>query len=188
MPARKPKSLTNRHDTKEDSQAREAAEKALTPKTSLSKTPPLLLQKHKQARETWKRLLKLYSEVDGTIATAFDEDLLVNYCLAEQELDQLMTLRAYIHKLWNTQTKLLGKLKPTLETLEDYSEALAQANKLMQRFQGMDARLDGKRKLLHTIAQSLYLTPRARAGVAPPEKPAEKPKSEMGGLLDSDDE
>jgi hypothetical protein len=50
----------------------------------------------------------------------------------------------------------------------------------------MDARLDGKRKLLHSIAQSLYLTPRSRAGVAPPEKEPEKPKSEMDELLDND--
>jgi hypothetical protein len=77
-------------------------------------------------------------------------------------------------------------MNPKNDALKDYFNALAQANALLQRFQGMDARLDGKRKMVFALAQSMYLTPRSRAGVAPPEKPPEKPKSKMGGLLDED--
>lgn len=187
MPARKPKSLTNRHDTKEDKQAREDAEKAFTPKTSISKTPPSALKGHARGSATWRRLVGLYFETAGTIITAFDEDLLIKYCLAEEELDELFKLRSDIKKLWTTHNKMLGEMRPTAETIRDYFGALSQANALLQRFQGMDARMDGKRKLVVTMAQSLYLTPRARAGVAPPEKPPEKPKSKMGDLLNEGD-
>ena len=38
----------------------------------------------------------------------------------------------------------------------------------------LDARLDGKGKYLHSLEQSLYLTPRSRAGVAPVQKEKEK--------------
>ena len=57
------------------------------------------------------------------------------------------------------------------------------ANELYTKWQGADARLDGKRKLLHDLEKSLYLTPRSRAGVEPPTKEPDVPKSEMEGLL-----
>ena len=186
MPARKPKSLTNRHDTKEGRQAREAAENAFMPKTSISKTAPAALKGHAHAAATWRRLVGLYFETEGTIITAFDTDLLIKYCLAEEELMELLKMRSEIKKLWTIHTKILNAMKPKADDLKDYFNALSQANALLQRFQGMDARLDGKRKLVVAIAQSLYLTPRSRAGVAPQEKPPEKPKSEMGGLLDEE--
>lgn len=186
MPARKPKSLTNRHDTKEDRQAREAAESAFMPKTSISKTAPAMLKGHALAAATWRRLVGLYFETEGTIITAFDTDLLIKYCLAEEELEELYKVRRDIMKLWTKHSKKVLTIEPDPDQLGNYYNALAQANALLQRFQGMDARLDGKRKLVVAIAQSLYLTPRSRAGVAPQEKPPEKPKSEMGGLLDED--
>ena len=186
MPAKKPKSLTKRHDTKKDRQAREDGEKAFTPKTSISKTAPTALKGHARAVTTWRRLVGLYFETEGTIITAFDEDLLIKYCLAEEELGQLYKIRGEILKLWTTHSKKVLTIKPDPKQLNNYYNALAQANALLQRFQGMDARLDGKRKMVVLIAQSLYLTPRSRAGVAPQEKPPEMPKSEMGDLLDED--
>jgi hypothetical protein len=47
----------------------------------------------------------------------------------------------------------------------------------------LDARTDAKRKTLLAWRQSLYLTPRARAGVAPSEKPKEEPLDPMEQLL-----
>ena len=77
---------------------------------------------------------------------------------------------------------------PVAEMLGEMAAAgaLMQANALIQRFQGMDARLDGKRKLIFSLAQSLYLTPRSRAGVAPEEKDGEEPQSDMDKLLDEE--
>jgi phage terminase small subunit len=186
MPARKPSSLSTRHDTKEDRSARESAENALIPKTQLTLKPPEALKGHAHARETWQRIVGLYFETQGTIITAFDADVLVKYCLAEEELLELLALRKGIAQLWKKHTKLLAKLNPTNKNLKDYFGALAAANALLQRFQGMDARLDGKRKMIFTLAQSLYLTPRSRAGVAPEEKEPEEPQDDMGKLLDGD--
>ena len=158
----------------------------MTPKTSIPKKPPSALTGHAHAATTWRRLVGLYFETDGTIVTAFDADLLIKYCLAEEELLELFKLRAEIKTLWTRHVKILGKMDPRADQLKDYFSALANANALLQRFQGMDARMDGKRKMLVLIAQSLYLTPRSRAGVAPPEKPPERPKSEMGNLLEDE--
>lgn len=184
MPARKPTALTTRHSTKEERSARVSAETAMTPKTGLSVKPPAALKGHAAAREAWTRLVGLYLETEGTIVTAFDADILIKYCLAEEELLELQALRKGIAKLWATHTKLLAKFKPTNDNLEDYFKALNTASALLQRFQGMDARMDGKRKLVFSLAQSLYLTPRSRAGVAPPEKEPEDPQDEMDKLLD----
>jgi len=186
MPARKPTALTTRHDTKGDRSARVSAETALTPKTALTVKPPAALKGHAAARETWIRLVGLYLETQGTIVTAFDADILIKYCLAEEELLELYKIRGEIKKTWDKHAKWLDKLKPTNENLKDYFNALSQANALLQRFQGMDARMDGKRKLVFALAQSLYLTPRSRAGVAPPEKGPEEPEDEMDRLLNED--
>lgn len=155
----------------------------MQPKTDITIRPPAELNGHKYATGIWKRLLTLYFETEWKIVTAFDADILVKYCLAEEELQELFTLRNEIKGLWDDHVRLLGKMKPKANQLKDYFNALAQANALLQRFQGMDARLDGKRKYIFTLAQSLYLTPRSRAGVAPTEKEPEPPKSEMEEML-----
>lgn len=183
MPAKKSSSLNKRHDTKKDKQSRESAEAAMTPTTQLTGKPPPALTGHKHAAATWTRLLSLYDETQGTIITAFDADILIKYCLAEEELNELAGLRRVIFQTWNTHLKWLNNLKPKGDQIKDYLGALQQANALLQRFQGMDARMDGKRKLVFSLAQSLYLTPRSRAGVAPQEKPPETPPDPMDNLL-----
>ena len=155
----------------------------MKPTTKLGMEPPRALDDHPHARKVWKRTIRLYTEIQGEIITAFDEDILIKYCLAEGELVELQGFRKAIAILWNQHSKWLAKLKPTNENLKNYFNALTQANALLKQFQGMDARLDGKRKMLLAMEQSLYLTPRSRAGVAPPEKPEEKPDSEMDKLL-----
>lgn len=126
----------------------------------------------------------LYAETKGEIITAFDESLLARYCLAQEELVEIYGLRKVVVRLWDQHAKWLGKLKPKNENLKDYFKALEQANALLQRFQGMDARLDNKRKMILAMEQSLYLTPRSRAGVAPEERENDSPKSEMDKALE----
>ena len=184
MPAKKPSTLTTRHDTKADRDARESAENAMTPKTQLPTKPPPLLQKHPQARGIWTQLVGLYSEVQGKIVTAFDEHLLAKYCLLEEECVWLEGKRAAVDKQIVRIDKLLANKEKAKQLDSDqYISLLQQYNALNARVQGLDARLDGKRKLVHALAQSLYLTPRSRAGVAPPEKPPEEPKDDMEKLL-----
>jgi len=184
MPARKDSSLNTRHDAKADRAARAAAEESMQPKTQLSLKPPAALKGHAPASKTWIRMVGLYFETKGKIITAFDEDVLIKYCLAEEELLELFEMRSEIKKTWKIHLKWLNNLKPKGDQIKDYLAALQQANALLQRFQGMDARFDNKRKLIFSLAQSLYLTPRSRAGVAPEEKDPEKPKSPMEKLLD----
>ena len=184
MPARKPSVLIKWNREKNERLAREAADASMLPKTQLSKKPPSALKGNAYASAMWTRLIELYSGVDGTIITAFDEDLLVVFCKVESELSEILSLRDETKKAWEKHTKLLGKINPKPDQLKDYYAALGAASALLQRWQGLDARLDGKRKLLYSLAQSLYLTPRSRAGAPPPEKPPEEPESEMGKLLD----
>ena len=184
MPAKKPHSLITRAETKAARAARVAGETAIMPKTQLATNPPAALKGHAEAMAIWKRLVGLYLETEGTIVTAFDSDLLIKYCLAEEELQELFALRAEIKAMWKVHVKVLGHLKPHPDDLQAYFGALSQANALLSRFQGMDARLDGKRKMVFALAQSMYLTPRSRAGVAPQARKEEAPKDEMGKLLD----
>lgn len=181
MPAKKPPSLIDRHDTKADRSARADAESAMTPKTELTRKPPAKLTGHKIAIATWKHAVGLYAETTGKIATSFDENLLVKYCLVEEECVWLEKIRLKIEKLYVSTDKKLAKMKP--DDLEAYYKALSQVNALLTRLQGFDARLDGKRKLSHTMEMSLYLTPRSRAGVAPPTKEPETPLSPMEKML-----
>lgn len=184
MPARKPNILIVRDEARITTQARINAESSARPKTVLTAATPAALRGHAKAARTWKRLIGLYLEVDGIIATAFDMDLLIKYCLIEEEVVELAAMRHTIKLEWQNSLKQAKKIKPDADNIRDWGRMWEVVNALFQRFQGMDARLDGKRKLLLAMSQSLYLTPRSRAGVAPPEKPPEKEKTEMDGLLD----
>jgi len=186
MPARKPSTLNTRNDTKADRSKRKEGESSMMPKTKLTAIAPMELKGHAHSAATWKRLIGLYLQVDGVIATAFDRDILVKYCLLEEEVVELATMRKTMYSDWKTSQKEAKKTKPDATGIKDFLAMWTVVNGMFERFRGMDARLDGKRKLLMALSQSLYLTPRSRAGVAPPEKPPEKPKSAMGGLLDED--
>lgn len=181
MPARKPKALNTRNDTKEDAQARAAAEAAMTPKTALPLKPPAVLNGHKRAKEIWSQVIGQYSETDGNIATVFDLQLLISYCMVVEEEEWLLKLRTKVEKLYTSIERKLARMKT--DDLKNYYNVMNQLNALLGRLQGFDARLDGKRKLRYAYEQGLYLTPRSRAGVEPPMKEDDAPKSEMEGLL-----
>jgi hypothetical protein len=186
MPARKPTSLIDKdhHQSAADRDTRANMEARLTPTTGLTAKPPVALDKHAAAKKHWVELIKLYGEVNGVIATAFDENLLIKYCLVLEECDWLAKIRTKIENDYSAANKILSKIKPKGDALKDYYNALAQVNALLARLQGFDARLDGKRKLALTIEQSLYLTPRSRAGVAPSSKEKEPEKSDTEKALE----
>ena len=162
MPARKNSALNKRHDTKDERAARKAAEDALIPKTPISKTPPSALNGHAHAREVWTRIVGLYFETKGEIITAFDEDVLIKYCLAEEELIELKALRAQVRKLWESHLRSLGRMRPSNKNMKDYFGALMQAvfafwqlqNRIGEKFGG-DATLqipNAQRGLIHSHA------------------------------------
>jgi phage terminase small subunit len=187
MPARKPSVLITRSETKADSAARTAGESAVTPKTQLTlATPPLLHRGHAVAAATWKRIVGLYLEVDGVVATAFDSDLLIKYCLLEEEVREMALDRKKMRSQWELQLAAAKKVPCDSENLKTWAHMWEVVNALFMRYQGMDARLDGKRKLLLSLSQSLYLTPRSRAGVEPPTKEPEHEQDDMEKLLDEE--
>lgn len=161
----------------------------MTPTRSLRKLPPRALEGHKTAVAVWNRLRRLYDKTDADLATPFDEDLLTIYCLAmEEAFDQLPDMKKSALISYHTLETVVDELsKPgkdvDFDTLMDVTKAMTQ---LLKEIKGIDARLDVKRSHIHKMMQSLYLTPRTRAGVAPPNKSPEEDLSEMDKLLDDD--
>lgn len=185
MPARKPQTLSKRHSTKDEIAERAAAEAAMTPSTQLSLKPPPLLQKHKHATATWNRIVPLYFETEHTFVTAFDEDLVAKYCLLEEECLWLEDLRSGVYRQAMSLQKRMEKINfKDAEQMKLYYSLSEQYNALIARVQGLDARLDGKRKLSHDYAKSMYLTPRSRVGVAPAEKPPAEGDDDFGSKFD----
>ena len=154
----------------------------MTPRTALTARVPAPLYGRKRAAETWRRLIGLYDELDAPIVTAFDQDLLITYCVVLEEiLDELPALKeTAIATYHNIEQRMRG-----MENEDALFKLTGELIKLLKEIKGIDARLDVKRKLLHTLQQSLYITPRSRAGVSPPEKDPEAPLDDMEKLLQS---
>lgn len=189
MPARKPATLINSADTKANKAARASAEAALTPRTALSIKPPASLNGHKEAVAVWKYTLKLYGETQGTIVTGFDLGIMTDYCLMVEQLVELETLRrqsfdscALVRKSLNAITAKI-KAKDAKQILAEQLAVNEKLESILDLIIKLDARIDRKRSLIHTLRQSLYLTPRSRAGVAPTEREEEE-KDEMTKLLE----
>jgi len=189
MPARKPLSLSQRHDPPADKAARAAAEATMTPRTALTARPPADLKGHPHATAVWKRTLTLYGETEAKIVTGFDQGILVDYCLLVEQLIELDNLRAQSldsHKIMLKSLKTLTAKLKRKDAKTALAEQMAITEKLemvMGQVIKLDGRIDRKRALIHTLRQSLYLTPRSRAGVAPAER-EEEIKDEMSKLLE----
>ena len=182
MPAKKPASLNTRNTSKQLRAERIAAESALTPRTGLTKAVPNRLRgaAHAVAAATWKRMIGLYLEVEGGLVTAFDENILERYCKMFQECIEQEALYVEVKKDYEDIRR-----KAKVSKGEEVSKLWETTNKIGTRLQAIDARLDGKRKELHKLEQSLYLTPRSRAGVAPAEKETDSAVDPMDALLNS---
>lgn len=176
MPARKPMALNQRR-RKDIMAERTAAELSMTPISDLPERPAAL-RGYPQATAAWDKLMQLYAETSAEIITAFDEELLVQLCMTSQAIIETRKLRASAMAVWKVQEKKWKAAKK--------SEALYLSQVAANALDGiarMDARLDNRIKLWHTLAQSLYLTPRARAGYIPPKKPTPVSRDEMDEIL-----
>lgn len=216
MPARKPVDLHTRHATKAEKAARVASEDAMTPARGLPMAAPARLAKHEQAATIWRRLVRLYSELESEIVTALDQDLLIDYCILMEQIGELDMMRKSAFQAWlelglaHDQAK-----KQAREAAASAKEAqrfanetgalmpekgpgsLAEVDKLEGKILDLaiactnafdavvklDARGDQKRKTLLQWRQSLYLTPRARAGTAPTKREEEPEQDPMDALL-----
>ncbi len=185
MPARKPQGLKARHDTKDEIEQREAAEAAMTPDRSLPMSAPAKLDGHEVAAATWRRLMRIYGELKAQLVSLLDMDLLIHYCIVSEQVVELDAMRTASFKLWADLQRAYEKLPPEI----DFDIKLSFIGKLQQAqndIRSLDARCDQKRRLLHQFEQSLYLTPRSRAGVLPEGKDKEPPKDALEQLLDEE--
>lgn len=153
----KPAGLEVGHTSKEQRAARLADEEAINPRGAVSSRPPKELAGLSVARKEWKRVIELYSEIEAEIVTRLDVNLLTQYCILYDQIVELDAIRA----------RLAGDEKSDIDRLIK-----------------LDGRLDRKRALLLQYQQSLYLTPRSRAGVSPRRKGAPEPPDELTQLLD----
>ena len=116
-----------------------------------------------------------------------DKGLLIDFCVAcEQrvQIDGLRTIAMHNYeKAQQTLEKILNSRKQEIE-VKAFTKANNSVNCSMDEIVKLDARADAKRKMILSMRQSLFLTPRARAGAIPNEKPAEKPKSATDQLID----
>lgn len=175
MPS-KPPELLVRHDTKADKAERARVEAALRPAGQLPRRPPArladvkgkdgrVLIDHSMARAAWGKLLKIYGELEAVIATKLDIDMLTDYCILSEQAFEM--------------DKVRQQAQAAVVESGDTEEAI----KALEMVTKVDARVDRKRALLHQFRQSLYLTPRTRAGVAAATRKPPEPEDELERML-----
>jgi phage terminase small subunit len=198
MPARKPAGLRNRAETKAETAARIANEAALEPERGLSVQAPARLRDHPVAKAAWRRLMRTYGELQATVVTRMDLDLLVDYCILMEQLQELDRMRQVAYQLWLELGKRHDKVKQEsadyaeqeepIEAEAKEEEAIRLATKVVNAFDAvvkLDGRVDRKRDLLLKLRQSLYLTPRARSAAVPAKKEKPQAPDPLEALLDN---
>ena len=184
MPAAKPKDLIIRAETKAKKSKRASSEASVTPKYELPQVPPAQL-KGDIERATWQETVILYFTLDARIISQLDRGLLLDFCVATQQLAEIDQLRQKTMKNYLQAQQALDR---AYDREENDAKALASLKQTvnwdLDEIIKLDGRADNKRKLLHTLRQSLYLTPRSRAGYVPPEKPPKEPRSKEEEIID----
>lgn len=182
MPARKPAALIQRHETAAEQAERSGRESSARPERILPLNPPAQLKDRSYARAAWRYLMRRFAETDGEIVSGFDLHLLVNFCQAVEQLVQLNNMRDKAYQAW---LQLAEKHQGLVDEGPN-EDAVFMAIKVVGAFDAvikLDSRIDRKVDLLHKLGQSLYLTPRSRAGAAPKKKEPESPPDDMEQLL-----
>ena len=183
MPARKPAGLRNRAETKAETAARIANEAALEPERGLSIQAPTRLKNHPVAQAAWRRLMRMYGELQATVVTRLDMDLLIDYCILMEQVGELDELRKSAMDTW----RAMQAAWPEIVASMDAKKILEVSALLQATYSDMiklDGRVDRKRAFLLQLRQSLYLTPRARAAAVPEKKEKPEEPDELEKLLD----
>lgn len=182
MPAVKPIALHTRHSTKAEKIGRESGENALRPQRELP-MEPAILKGHPVAKKTYAALLREFDSIEGELVTRLDFALLVDYCILVEQTNELDAMRQMAFVIWqNLAKEYTASLKMgATDVVISLSSKMTDAYESIIK---LDGRVDRKRALLLQHRQSLYLTPRARAGAAPNQKAPEEPKDPLEQLLD----
>jgi hypothetical protein len=122
--------------------------------------------------------MRLYGELEAQVVTRLDADLLVDYCMLIEQVAELDKMRRSTYAMWE---RVSGDMNAA--NLEVALQAAALAEDLLESLVKIDGRADRKRALALQMRQSLYLTPRARAGVAPKQKDKEEQPDELDAIL-----
>ena len=181
MPAPKPQDLHTRHSTKSEMEQRNAEEELLRSKRKLP-MEPARLEGHAKASAVWRRLIREFDSLEAVVITRLDMDLLIDYCMLMEQLEEMDMLRSGAMTLYDTMMKGVEELKTQKKRIEAAKMA-SKASDVMDGIIKIDGRADRKRDLLTKLRQTLYLTPRARAGAAPKSKTPEEEPDEFENLL-----
>ena len=183
MPARKPADLIVRAETKADKERRVDGERSLRPRRELPMDAPARLDGHDIARGAWRRIMRIFADLEAEVVTRLDQDLLIDYCILLEQVVELDHMRKAAYRVGLQ----LAERHRQLISEDKSDDAVLLAIKIVGAFDAvlkLDARADRKRDLLLKWRQSLYLTPRARAGAAPAKKEPEPPPDDFEQLLD----
>lgn len=182
MPAKKPHSLHNWHAGRDAAAARAAGEELMQSKRPLPEEPAALAS-HPAALAVWRRLIREYGAVEGVIVTRLDMDLLLDYCLLLEQLEEIDQLRKVAFDTWAAAAKKYENQKKDQNNSDGQARLAIKVVDAVEAMAKLDGRADKKRDLILKIRQSLYLTPRARAGVAPQGRAKEPPPDPFEELL-----
>jgi phage terminase small subunit len=179
----KPSGLVTRAETKAKKAERAQKEDTLRPKRGLPNDAPGQLKDYPVARATWRAAMREYNDLEREIVTRLDMAHLVDYCMLAQHLSEIEYMRKAAYQAWLE----LANEYDRLAELEKADEAVIMATKVVGAFDAvtkLDTRAERKRALIKQWRESLYLTPRARAGTVPPTKEKEVPPDDMEQLMD----
>ncbi len=96
MPAKKPIDLHADYGHRARYERRKRAEEKVTPKGLVPLNPPVSIRGDSNAAQTWRRLARLYNQLEAKIITRLDLGLLERYCQLRARIEQLQALQGKI--------------------------------------------------------------------------------------------
>ena len=126
--------------------------------------------------------MREFNSIDAVLVTRLDMDQLIDYCILEEQKAEIDTMRkaAYDSLIILIKARDNALANGLLEDAGKLAGRVVDANDSVIQ---LDSRSDRKRDLLMKLRQSLYLTPKARAGAAPKTKVEEPPEDPFEKLL-----
>lgn len=115
---------------------------------SLPTSPPAELRDAPAGRAAWRSLIRAHSQLPGELYNGLDRGILVSYCLAVQARSEAAAL----------ERDLTGRYQAGAVELRDLLAARVE--------------LRMSTRLLIDMQKQLYLSPKSRGGVTPPEREA----------------
>lgn len=94
MPAKKPIDLHADYGHRARYERRKRAEESTSPKGRIPLNPPVSLRGDSAAAQTWRRLARLYNQLEAKIITRLDLGVFERYCQLRARIDRLQELQS----------------------------------------------------------------------------------------------